>query len=131
MTQEDRMPLKFELIDKKTGEVASNDLWTIDFVTRKLVYNDFFYALRQAIGATDLSDPKQELYVGDIGEFEWLDNKMTGIIFWNKKALQVAVAVGEDQYLSLHSVLSTFKKLGSRYDPKTKEVMKRAGLENP
>ena len=132
MTQEG-MPIKFELIDKKTGEVASNDLWTIDFVTGKLVYNEFFYVLRQAIGATDNSDPKQDLYLGDLIEFNLDKKDVVGLIVW--KSFQVWVKIQKHEnwtaYLGMSHILDFFKikKLGSSYDPKMKEILKKAGLE--
>ena len=138
MTQEG-MPMEFELIDKETGEVASNDLWTIDFVTGKLVYNEFFYTLRQAIGATSSDD--QKLYLGDLFEFWFKDLKKptVGLLIWDEYGVMVKYKIHPEKTtcsytrfyaVEYHTELireKAIKRLGSCYTHP--EILKKAGLE--
>ena len=138
------MPLKF-----RAGVNANT---TIHFTLRDVIHPNEGFSIRellipwllagnipdQAIGATDSSDPKQELYVGDLIEFEFKGEQVIGLIIWkNWKVLiqfkhesppgEVDDISGELYYLN-RECGQTFKRLTSRHTKKGKEILKKAGL---
>jgi len=127
------MPIKFELIDKRTSEVVSNAFWTIDCSTGKPVFNKELFVLCQAIGATDSSDPKQELYLRDVVRIELQRKNIIAEIVWYD--LSVCLRFQENNrilYFPLGSYLKSngkITKLASRYTKEGKEILKKAGLE--
>ena len=106
------------------------DVWTNE---SRDIYRPEEVKISYPIGATDSSDPKQELYLGDLIEFNLDKKDVVGLIVW--KSFQVWVKIQKHEnwatYLGMSHVLDYFKikKLGSSYDPKMKEILEKVGLE--
>ena len=136
MTQEG-MPLKFQL--RNNGKIVGHEEWTPEGWQYKstdgvCTYLYLYHTDKdQAIGATDSSDPKQELYVGDLIGFNLDKKDVVGLIVW--KSFQVWVKIQKHEnwatYLGMSHILDFFKikKLGSRYTKEGKEILEKAGLE--
>ena len=130
------MPVKFQAYIKDENRVVKiiTDIDRECIVTERTEERRFGYDLKevillQTIGATDTSDPPQELYFGDLIEFNLDKKDVVGEIVWLNFSVWVRLWRNENtlSYLSLSHVLDYFKikKLGSRYDPKMKQVLKK------
>ena len=135
MIQENGMPIKFQAWNEATETMIDLKKITplaLDIDTDGL-FIPFSDGLKiiQAIGATDSSDPPQELYVGDLIEFNLDKKEVVGEIIWLNFSVWVRLWRNENtlSYLSMSHVLDFFKikKLGSSYDHP--EILKKAGLE--
>lgn len=147
MTQENGMPaclIEFQAwwkSEKKLVKVIAIDFSENCITTQNAegfvysVYGLNKLILLQAIGATDSSDPPQELYLGDVVEIEFADRKRTiAEIIWREFAVKLRFF--SELKNEIHWDFHTFKefgrdikKLGSRYDPKLRGVLEKAGLE--
>lgn len=131
MIQENGMPKRFQLHDKLFNKVHD----VVDFWDRYEddILDKKYLIPSQAIGATDSSDPKRELYLGDLIGFNLDKKDVVGEIVWLNFSVWVRLWRNENtlSYLSMSHVLDYFKikKLGSRYDLKMKEIWKKARLE--
>jgi len=101
------------------------DVWTNK---PRHIYRPEKVAICYPIGATDSSDPKQELYFGDLIETTWagrVNLKFCGVIVWDNTKKQVFI---QFHFGSMPFVyFKDHKKLGSRYTHP--EILKKAGLE--
>lgn len=140
MTQENGMPIRFELVCKETGNVIGK-------VSREWFIGESFgtayidldkHCLRQAIGVTSSDDPPQELYFGDLIEVAPIKDitkyPMIGELVWHKFGVYLRhwnTFERDFEYWSFHSFVKSktpFTKLGSRYTKEGKEILKKAGL---
>lgn len=144
MNQENGMLLKFQAWDKISKEMHNwsylKQLMIVE--THENVFTNEDLIFFQAIGATDSSDPKQELYLGDLIEFEYA-GRIIGEVVWKDWEVLVKYRpfgeAGIDKrgcvYLGFKTVFEyrfgekrqSIKKLGSRYTHP--EILKKAGLE--
>lgn len=137
MNQESGMPIKFQAWDKKDLEMLDwKYLLNLMLVeTRENIFTNEDLIVRQAIGATDNSDPKQELYFGDVIGFNLDKKDVIGEIVWLNFSVWVRLWRNENtfSYLSMSHVLDYFKikKLGSSHTKEGQEILRKAGLEKP
>lgn len=133
MTQENGMPMRFQAWDKKDKEMLDwKYLFNLMLVeTRENIFTNEDLIVLQAIGATSSDDPPQELYLGDLIEFEFEEGQRIGEIFWYNADKQVYLKLNQPhqgrKFIPFWLVAGV-KKLGSRYTKKGKEILKRAGL---
>jgi len=144
MNQENFMPIKFQawnVVTKTMIDLKKITPFVLDMDTDGLFIplSDGLIIL-QAIGATSSDDPPQELYLGDVVKFWWLNwsshEPLIGEVIWKDwcVCLKYFIEGNGIRYLPFNAVYDAvcgdgIKKLGSRYDLKMKEILEKVGLE--
>lgn len=135
------IPIRFQAHIREegyTGDVTSID-WRggiVHILNKKgypVAYGFDEVIFLQRIGATDNSDPKQELYLGDCVRIELQRNNITAVLVWHD--LSVCLKFREEgKTLRYHlgdfykSRVGKIIKLYSIHTPKGEEIAEKVGL---